>query len=158
MEVDVAKAKSDEQKSLEKQSTEVTHLSSRIRKSTDAYMAKLAEKFGLRPPEIHVLSIMRDTEYDTAKDLARYMGMSRAFMSKVVDSLMRGDYVIAEQDKKDRRIIHLKTTERTNELFEELDGAIDYLKTSLLRGISAEEMITLNSVMQKILENAEELL
>ena len=68
-------------------------------------LSAAGEALGLSLPEADVLCFLRENpEFDTARDVALYRDVSRAYVSKAVESLVAKGYLTACQDKSDRRL------------------------------------------------------
>lgn len=134
------------------------YLGVKIRKSIESYMKRLSDEYGIKHPELHVLFVLDYSGVDTATDVVNEMGVSRAFVSKAVDSLVKHGFVETEQDKDDRRIVHIRKTEEADKLLQEVENARGYLVEALLKGVSDEELKMFNATMKKIVKNAEEII
>ena len=84
-----------------------------IKRLNEIMLEQAANKCSLSLPEGDVLSFLRENpEFDTARDVALYREVSRAYVSKAIEQLAGKGLVAIKQDKTDRRIQHLKITSK----------------------------------------------
>ena len=82
-----------------------------LKKLYEQALSQAAIECGLSLPEADVLSFLHEnTEFDTARDVALYREVSRAYVSKAVELLANRGYIEITQDKDDRRLQHLSIT------------------------------------------------
>ncbi len=127
---------------------------------------QLLEKYNLTAIESEVLLYLiandevgygaRDMR-DTASDIAEARFFSKSNVSKGVYSLIKKQYIVSKQDEKDRRIIHLKLTEKADkELFiSEVNKMNDVFNKLLCEGIPRSELDTLFEIETKLAKNAQ---
>ena len=95
-----------------------------IKRMYENTLAEAAGRCGLTLPEADVLSFLRENpEFDTARDIALYREVSRAYVSKAVEALAGRGYIEITQDKADRRLQHLNITQKAQETAEILHEA-----------------------------------
>ena len=77
-----------------------------------------AESVGLGPLPFGVLHVLARTEAETIKDLSRLMVLAPATLVPAIDALERGEYVVRDPDRRDRRRTLLRVTEAGHQLME----------------------------------------
>ncbi len=114
----------------------------------------------LTPNEIAVLLFLRRhaPEKDTATDIAQIQGISKALVTRSVDSLHRRGFVQGIRDQEDRRIVHLRLCGEGVKVAQQLYMCGSRVTAQLRCGISEEELEMVQDVMQKMHHNLDELL
>ena len=119
-------------------------------------LARAAAESGLSPPEADVLSFLREyPEFDTARDVALYREVSRAYVSKAVEQLARRGYIEIKQDKTDRRVQRLAIAPAARETAERLHEAQFGFYGSVTRGIPLNEINGMLGTMAKCALNVQ---
>jgi len=125
-----------------------------IKRLYERTLSGAAGRCGLSLPEADVLSFLRENpEFDTARDVALYREVSRAYVSKAVEALAQRGYVEIVQDRADRRLQHLRVTDSAREAAEILHGAQLAFYDKVTAGLSAEELFAMLSAMEKCAVN-----
>ena len=102
---------------------------------------KSIEAYGLTPSEIDVLMfLLNNTPLDTAKDICKYKGISKALVCRSVDSLSKRGLISTAVDDKDRRIIHLVLNDNAREIVDKLKVSKNIFINKILEGIKEEDM------------------
>ncbi len=125
-----------------------------IKKLHEQTLSKAAERCGITLPEADVLSfLLENPEFDTARDIALYREVSRAYVSKAVELLVAKEYLRIEQDKGDRRYQHLFITDNAQSLANELHNAQMAFYDSVTNGLTNEELAAMLSAIEKCAQN-----
>lgn len=75
-----------------------------VREAHDAVIARAARQCGITRPEADVLLFLSNNpELNTARDVARYRGFSKAYVSKAIEPLARKGLLSICTDPRDRR-------------------------------------------------------
>ncbi|MDR1807600.1 MAG: MarR family winged helix-turn-helix transcriptional regulator [Propionibacteriaceae bacterium] len=120
----------------------------------EATLAAAARQTGLSLPEADVLSFLRENpEFDTAKDVALYREVSRAYVSKAVDALVQRGYLDVTPDPADRRLQHLRITEAARDAAEVLHAAQFAFYDRVTAGLSNAEVTALLATIEKCAAN-----
>ncbi|MBO6157766.1 MAG: winged helix-turn-helix transcriptional regulator [Firmicutes bacterium] len=116
-------------------------------------LVDIADECDLTAAELNVLLFLENDSRDTAREIAESRHMSKASVSKAVDSLYDKRYISGHSDPADRRIVHLMIE----------DGARDVLRIACIRqkelmeclfsGLSEDEISFLESIAHKINHN-----
>lgn len=121
--------------------------------------ADIMTRYCLRKVEIDVLYILSlgDVE-DTAKQLAKNNYISKAHISKAVENLVAKNLIFLVTDKQDHRKYHLKLTEESKEVVEEIAGIHKELLKLVFENVTKEEMECLDKVSRKVMSNIDALI
>lgn len=127
------------------------------RKSMKLYRQMSTEgikDFGFTPNETDVISFLfNNPSQNTATDISKYRGISKALVCKAVDQLCKKGYLSTTVDAKDRRILHLRLEDKAGIVIKKLEEARQAFFSILYDGLSEEELTTLYQVTQKIANN-----
>lgn len=128
--------------------------SQKVKKYYEKQCADIRKKYHLTQNEIDVVMFLHaHPQMDTAKEIAGYRYLSRSLVCKSVEDLIAGKYLIAVPDKRDRRYLHLKLTQRTQRLIEELLQLKRMFWSALQENITEEEMEVFWHTLRKIHHN-----
>ena len=130
-----------------------------IKRLYERTLSEAAARCGLSLPEADVLSFLRENpEFDTARDVALYREVSRAYVSKAVELLAGRGYIEIEQDKADRRLQHLAIAGKAREAAELLHEAQFAFYGKVTAGLTDDELFAMLSGIAKCAENLKEAL
>lgn len=117
--------------------------------------SKAAEECNLTKPEADILIFIKNNpEYNTATDIVKLRGFSKAYVSKAVEPLLEKQLIKIEVDKDDRRCQHLSLTEKAEPLVDILLKMQNNFIDIITEGIAKEDIRTYIEVMDKILVNS----
>ena len=126
---------------------EIIHECSNTLRSMKNMLREQLKIHDLTLNEFEMLMYLKRGKRDTSKDLVKERGYSRSLVSKTADQLMKQGYLTAEQDKEDRRIMHLKLTEKAEGILGELEQFTNGLNEILRRTITREEIDAMKMVL-----------
>jgi len=127
-----------------------------IKRLYENTLAQAGQKLGLTPSEADVLCFLRENpEFDTARDVALYRDVSRAYVSKAVESLAARGYLTIRLDENDRRFQHLAITAKAAAAAEALHDAQFEFYDTVTADLSNTEIDTLLSLIGKCAVNLE---
>ena len=125
-----------------------------IKKLYEQTLFNAAEQCGITLPEADILSFLRENpEFDTARDVALYREVSRAYVSKAVEQLVEKGYLDIVQDKDDRRYQHLIITEKATKIAEHLHQVQFRFYDKITANLSNEELRAMLSGIEKCAQN-----
>ena len=125
-----------------------------IKKLYEQLLSEAAGKCGLTLPEANVLSFLRENpEFNTARDVAMYREVSRAYVSKAVEMLVQRGYLRITHDKDDRRLQHLSITGSAKEATQTLHEAQFAFYDKVTMGLSEGELSAMLSAIEKCASN-----
>ena len=128
-----------------------------IKRLYERTLAEAGSRCGLSLPEADVLSFLRENPgFNTARDVAMYREVSRAYVSKAVEALAGRGYIEIKQDKTDRRLQHLIITKEAKGASEILHAAQFAFYGKITEGLTAEELLAMLSAIEKCAGNLAE--
>ena len=127
-----------------------------LKRMYERTLAEAAAACGLTLPEADVLSFLQENpEFDTARDVALYREVSRAYVSKAVEALAGRGFIEIAQDKEDRRLQHLIITDQAREAAEILHEAQFAFYGKVTAGLTQEELFGMLGAIAKCAGNLE---
>ncbi|WP_077612247.1 MarR family winged helix-turn-helix transcriptional regulator [Clostridium sp. Marseille-P2415] len=118
---------------------------------------KAVAEYDFTPNEILVLMFLSNNqELNSASDIAQCRNISKGLVAKSVESLCEKGYLTTGKDKKDRRLVHLYLTEKSQKVVARIKTCKQEFMEELHKGIPAEDLEALNrtaKVMNRNLEN-----
>lgn len=118
-------------------------------------MHKTAEELGISGREAHILISLSDNPtVDTASEMARLGGVSKAYVSRGVESLIEKGLVEAVKDENDGRMQHLKLLPESEKYTVVLVNTGLEIINRLLDGTTADERKKTADLFDKMTENA----
>lgn len=128
-----------------------------FRKAKKLYKKFLEEstsQYGLSQNEIEIVMFLkRNSQYNTAKNIVEYSGISKGMVSRTLDGLINKGIIKLEKDKKDKRVVRLKIAEDSKELIESLEEASGEFLSIIFKGIQRENIKILEESLAIMLEN-----
>ncbi len=133
---------------------DLLHLFQRCKRGYEAALAPVEAAFSLTRNEIDVLLFLSNNpEYDTARDVVELRALSKSHVCKSVDRLTRRGYLSGAQDRRDRRLIHLRILPAAGEAVAAARQAQQDFFLTLYRGVPPEDRRVLERVMRQIAAN-----
>ena len=116
--------------------------------------APLLTRSGLSMREMNVLLFFANNpDYDTARDVTQYRGLSKSQVSQAVDLLCAQGLLDRRADPSDRRVIHLHLTKEAGPLTREAQAVQAGCTARLLQGFSQEELDLFCAFLERVLDN-----
>ena len=130
----------------------------KARKKSHSYLAKRLKEYELTSNQIDVLYfLLRNKNYNTAKDIVEFIGVSKGLVSRSVDELIKKDYLYVKEDETDRRKMRLFLTESGKSIVKKIDKYDHEFLAKITNGISPDEIQTHLRIAKKISENLKNL-
>lgn len=115
------------------------------------------DEYGLKSIEIDLIYLLSLAgEENTSRDLASFGAISKAHVSKAIESLRKKRLIRVEEDEKDRRCSHLYITEAGEKCLQDIRGIRKRMIEVLYRNITEEEKQVLADVAKKVACNIRE--
>ena len=125
-----------------------------IKRLYENTLAKAAAEIELTLPEANVVCYLRENPgFDTARDIAMYRDVSRPYVSKAVELLVKKGYIETHGDKNDRRLQHLSITKKGKPSAEVLHKAQFAFYDLVTAKLTQEETSMLLALIGKCAEN-----
>ena len=116
--------------------------------------APLLERTGLTMREVHVLLFLANNpDYDTARDVTLYRGMSKSQVSQAVELLWAEGLLQRTPDEADRRMVHLSITPAGRPRARECQALQERCGARLLDGLAPEQVRQLRELLETVLDN-----
>lgn len=126
----------------------------KARKKMHNFLEKRIKEYNLTSNQIDVLIfIKRNKEYNTAKDIVEYIGVSKGLVSRSIDDLLKRGYITACEDKNDKRKLRLFLTDEGEKIVNIIEGYDREFFEMLTSNITKEEMEVHSSIINKIVTN-----
>ena len=136
------------------QSTRLLQFSRQFKKFYTGQFAPIMEKTGLSMREVEVMLFLANTpDYDTARDITEFRGLSKSQVSQAVDLLVAEGLLLRTPDQSDRRVIHLSITEEAAPLTKELLSVQTRCIRQLLTGLTEEQIAQSSMTLETVLSN-----
>ena len=113
----------------------------------------IADECHLTAAELTVLLFLENDCRDTAREIAQSRHMSKASVSKAVDSLYDRNYISGHPDPADRRVVHLMIESGAAEVLNTACRRQKELLACLFSGLTEEELHQLEVIGHKINQN-----
>lgn len=132
-----------------------------MKKLKTAYDQKLSEistQEDLTLMEVHILGFLVSYPgFDTARDIEIKQVMKKSNISTALENLINRGLVERKRDDHDRRIIHLRLTDASNEITKKIEAIQESFFEDLTYGVSDEELQTYITIQNKLISNIERL-
>ena len=136
------------------QTTRLLQFSRQFKKFYSCQFAPLLERTGLSMREVDVLLFLANNpDYDTARDITEFRGLSKSQVSQAVDLLAAEGLLRRTPDGADRRVIHLSITKEAAKVTEELLAVQARCVQGLLSGLTEAEIARLSATLETVLDN-----
>lgn len=131
----------------------------KIEKAYRKVFQEEVEKYQLTPNEVLVILFLYEngSSVNTAKDIARYEGVSKGLIARSVDSLSEKGYLTLVRDEMDRRVIHLHLTEHCDEIVSGMAEKKKRFLACIQKNIPEEHIRITTETLEHFLENASNL-
>ncbi len=107
----------------------------------------------------HLVCMLGKMKKETinVNDLANVVGYSRQNVKKMVDILVKKEYLRLESSTTDKRAYQIHLTEKSQVYILELEKLGDELLSKIFEDVSKEELGVVESVMKRVINNLDEL-
>jgi DNA-binding MarR family transcriptional regulator len=125
-----------------------------LKKFYEKYYGGLMTACSLKKIDIDILYFLSSSQgYDTAKDIANLMFVSKSHISKSIEHLYQMGYIDLVTDKADRRYTHVHISPKGQPITQEITRIKAEVDAILFQGISTEEQQAVSALCRKIAEN-----
>ena len=109
---------------------------------------------GLTHNEFEILVFLQENlEYNTAKDIVEFSGLSKGLISRSIESLLKKEMLTIKKDDKDKRIVRLYISNSAIETINFLNKISNDFCKLLLEGLKDEELMFFDEVLNKMIKN-----
>lgn len=114
----------------------------------------VCQRHNISQVEFDIIAFLyHNPDVDTAGDIARLRMLSKSNVSKAVEALIQKGILTREQDKADRRKIHLALTNHNEMLVKDVGGVLPMFYQQAFQGIPEEELHLMKVISQQITKN-----
>ncbi|MGG5460639.1 MarR family winged helix-turn-helix transcriptional regulator [Clostridium sp. B9] len=126
----------------------------KAKKTYKKFISSTLNDLGLTHNEFEILVFLQENlEYNTAKDIVEFSGLSKGLISRSIESLLKKDMLTIKKDEKDKRIFRLYISESATETMAILNKISNEFCKLLLEGLQEEELIAFDSILNKMIKN-----
>ena len=138
---------------------DVLRLSNRMREYYGRQLKNSIPNYVFSPNEISILILLdNNSTITTSTQLRIVLGVSKALISRSVDSLMKKGLIQISEDDMDKRISHIKLTDESKIVLDRIQIEVRKINEKLFSSISEEEfehMVYLLEKMNKVIEEVD---
>ena len=109
---------------------------------------------GLRIPQFRAMLFLEKSGKITVSDLSRYLNVTRATMSVLVNDLLKADIVESIKNPKDKRSFYLLLTESGVRRLELAKKEVNLVQEKISSEFTAETIQTLNQIVTSIISKS----
>lgn len=139
-----------------KVSNELICFSYVISKQYRGMIDEIAKQCDMTNAELSVLLYIIQEEKDTASEIAAGRCMSKASVSKAVESLYQKEFIVGEPDSADRRVVHLKIQPKAECVMKMACESKAELVNRIFQDFSDEEIEFMEHAVRRIIKNLNE--
>lgn len=100
-----------------------------------------------------MIYMLKHPEIDTAKDIARNLGISQSLICRSVDSLTRKGLIDVVKDSEDRRVNHLTLNIKEKSLKNTLLSMDPNFEKQMTEGVAADDLAVFQRVISRMAAN-----
>lgn len=120
----------------------------------DNALTKAAKNCDISRQEADILLFLAThPKLDTARDISKYRGLSKAYVSKALDTLVKRGFVSLAVDTQDRRCQHIYLSHHADDIIECLLLAQKQVQDHFFEGLNEEQIQFLFEIMEQLIEN-----
>ena len=121
------------------------------------YFNDVLRPYGVAQSQWYMLLYIYHSTEPTQKELQDFLQVKSATLTAALNALERKGWVVREQSETDHRVKVLRLTLAGKELWETLPDPILAIRAQMLKGISAEEEKTARQILDRAIQNFEQL-
>ena len=133
-------------------------LTTEIRRKNALIMSLKLKKFDITHEQWFVLRTIANTDFSTQKVIAELTNKGKSTLTRILDQLEQKNLIERHVNDEDRRSIVLVETNKGKTIVQQILPVEDEIRTKIKNGISEEEIIHLNNMFKKFLDNIEEII
>lgn len=126
----------------------------KAKKTYKKFISPTLNDLGLTHNEFEILVFLQENlEYNTAKDIVEFSGLSKGLISRSIESLLKKEMLTIKKDDKDKRIVRLYISDSAIETIDLLNKISNEFCRLLLEGLKDEELIVFDNILNKMIKN-----
>lgn len=120
------------------------------------FLGFCAGRYGLSFGQISILLTMyRFPSLDSAGKIARKLDITKGLASRNVDSLCRKGFLMAVEDRLDKRVVRLTMSQSARQICQKMQRQSRRMYSAAVKGICPQDMATALDVLEKMSANME---
>lgn len=125
-----------------------------LMKLQEKYLESVRTDYDLSRIEVIIITFLHNNpSYDTARDIVEFRMLQRGNVSTAIDSLADKGYLTRHSDTNDKRIIHLKLSDKTKPVVHAIEEKQNELISCIFEGFSDDEKINFAAYNERLYEN-----
>ncbi|AEG18175.1 MarR family winged helix-turn-helix transcriptional regulator [Methanobacterium paludis] len=133
-------------------------LTTEIRRKNALIMSLKLKKFDITHEQWFVLRTITNTDFSTQKVIADLTNKGKSTLTRILDQLEQKNLIERHVNDEDRRSIVLVETNKGKTIVQQILPVEEEIRTRIRNGISEDEIIHLNNMFKKFLDNIEEII
>lgn len=119
------------------------------------YLNAVLKPYNITSSEQPVLMFLYDNKGVTQEEIAHYLQVDKALMTRTIQSLVEKGYVVKEKDQQDKRCNRVSLTEAGIAVREEIKSSLMDWNERLLDGFDEEKRALVFSLFEELIDNLE---
>ena len=125
-----------------------------LMKLQEKYLESIRIDYKLSRIEVIIITFLHNNPvHDTARDIVEFRMLQRGNVSTAIDSLADKGYLTRHPDTNDKRIIHLKLSDRSIPVVHAIEKKQDELISCIFEGFSDDEKKNFASYNKRLYDN-----
>lgn len=126
----------------------------KAKKTYKKFISQTLSESGLTHNEFEILVFLQENlEYNTAKDIVEFSGLSKGLISRSIESLIKKEMLSIKRDEKDKRIFRLYISPSAKKTLNTLNKISNKFFKLLLENLEDEELIFFDMILNKMIKN-----
>ncbi|WP_300350892.1 MarR family winged helix-turn-helix transcriptional regulator [Clostridium sp.] len=126
----------------------------KAKKTYKKFISATLNDLGLTHNEFEILVFLQENlEYNTAKDIVEFSGLSKGLISRSIESLIKKDMLTISKDEKDKRVFRLYISSSAKETMNVLNSISNEFCKLLLEGLQDRELLAFDIILNKMIKN-----
>lgn len=126
----------------------------KAKKTYKKFISTTLNDLGLTHNEFEILVFLQENlEYNTAKDIVEFSGLSKGLISRSIESLIKKDMLTISKDEKDKRVFRLYISSSAKETMHVLNSISNEFCKLLLEGLQDRELLAFDIILNKMIKN-----
>ncbi len=129
----------------------ITELVNRIRCKCVEHDEVLREETSLSPAEFNVICSLGYDEEISGTDFAKKIGLSISRSSRIIDKMLKADYLSVQRSDRDRRSIFIKLTTKSEALKKKIEESHQECNERIFETLEKDEFETIVNSLERLL-------
>ncbi len=142
-------------KTIPAEATQLADLTFKLLANCQEKEARLAEQYGLTQAEFRCLRLFGSHQSSNNKQIAERMNLSPSRLTRIIDGLVKKNYMVREIDSDDRRNMRVTLSVQGTEIVEKLNNAYIGIHSEILDEIEGTQHKPLITAMTHLLSALE---